>query len=76
MRSMRRIHMNNVGFAALGRTIIKNNRAQRPAPKRGVSLVASHKTETHYKKQVLNFYIRSRQKCKKSRNIEVHFYCI
>ncbi len=47
---MRRINMNSIGFAALGRTIIKNNRAQRPESKRGVSLVPSHKIETHYKK--------------------------
>jgi hypothetical protein len=42
--------MNSIGFAALGRTIIKNNRAQRPESKRGVSLVSSRKVATHYKK--------------------------
>ena len=40
---MRRIHMGSIGFAALGRTIIKNNRAQRPESKRGVSLVSKTK---------------------------------
>ncbi len=40
---MRRIHMGSIGFAALGRTIIKNNRAQRPESKREVSLVSKTK---------------------------------
>ena len=37
--------MGSVGFAALGRTIIKNNRAQRNASKRDIGLVS---TTTRY----------------------------
>lgn len=46
----RRINLNSVGFAALGRTLIKNNRAQRPNKERDISLFsngekwADHKT--------------------------------
>lgn len=47
---MRRIHMNSIGFAALGRTIIKNNRAQRPESKREVSLVSKTKLYVDPKK--------------------------
>lgn len=36
---MRRMEMGSIGFAALGRTIIKNNRLQRPQTKRNITLV-------------------------------------
>lgn len=35
---MRRMDIGSIGFAALGRTILKNNRAQRPKNKRNISL--------------------------------------
>ncbi len=47
---MRRIDMGSIGFAALGRTIIKNNRAQRPKSKRSVSLVSNPKPYIDQKK--------------------------
>jgi len=37
---MRRLDMSSIGFAALGRTLIKNNSAQRPASKRDISLAS------------------------------------
>ena len=37
---MRRLDMSSIGFAALGRTLIKNNRAQRPESKRSISLAS------------------------------------
>ncbi|WP_299680736.1 hypothetical protein [uncultured Dokdonia sp.] len=42
---MRRLDMSSIGFAALGRTLIKNNRAQRPESKRNISLTSE---TTHY----------------------------
>ena len=36
---MRRMEMSSIGFAALGRSILKNNKAQRPTAKRKISLV-------------------------------------
>jgi hypothetical protein len=42
--------MGSVGFAALGRAIIKNNRAQRPESKRSVSLVSKTKLYVDPKK--------------------------
>lgn len=35
---MRRMEMSSIGFAALGRSILKNNKAQRPTAKRKISL--------------------------------------
>lgn len=43
---MRRLDMGSIGFAALGRTILKNNRAQRPESKRGISLVSKTQSYT------------------------------
>jgi len=71
---MRRINMNSVGFAALGRTIIKDNRAQRPESKRGVSFVSSRKVKTHYKKvssEVLERIKRDMKEKQKRRRIKL-----
>lgn len=68
---MRRIHLGSIGFAALGRTIIKNNRAQRPESKRGVSLVSHHKVATRYKKASPELLLKIKteiQKKQRSRN--------
>jgi len=52
---MRRLNINSIGFAALGRTLIKNNRAQRPESKRSVSLTS--KTTRYVDPKKANKYL-------------------
>ncbi|MEP0262750.1 hypothetical protein [Dokdonia sp.] len=77
---MRRLNTNSIGFAALvGRTITKTNRAQRPESKRGVSLVSSRKTETHYKKaspEVLERIKRDMKKKQRRRRVKLLYVSI
>jgi hypothetical protein len=71
---MRRIHMGSIGFAALGRTIIKNNRAQRPESKRGVSLVSNHIVKTSYKEaspELIHKIKTEMQKKRRRRNVKL-----
>ncbi len=70
-RKIRKTDIGSIGFAALGRSILKNNRAQRPDLKRRVSIVNLKKSYPDPKKASpeLLYKIRTEMQLKqRSRN--------